>query len=94
MSIEFSISQPFISWIKAKSPVTRSRGFLILEIPNARDKVPSMPEAPLKLKQFLVQVPFSENVSQSLIGLLAESIIGFSAGQSFGTRFASIYSVI
>ena len=71
----------------------RSRGFLILEIPNARDKVPSIPEAPLKLKQFLVKVPFSENVSQSLIGLLRRAL-WISAGQSFGTRFASLYSVI
>ena len=46
-----------------------------------------MPEAPLKLKQFLVKVQFSENVSQSLIGLLAESIIGFFVGHNVITFF-------
>ena len=88
------LDHPLMSCKKARSPVTNKRGSLIRAIPNAIDKVPSIPDAPLKLKHLLENNSFPENVSQSLIGLLAEIIIGLFLGQISGTKFAIDNSVI
>ena len=54
--------------------------------PIAKDNVPSIPDAPRKPKHLIPRYVDPENVIQSLIGVLAESIIGMPEGIILGSQ--------